>query len=179
MGIITYNDKSFLMDGKEYTIVSGAMHYFRIPRPYWRDRLDKLKQGGFNTVETYTCWNLHEPKEGEFDFSGMLDLGAYIDEAASLGLNVILRPGPYICSEWEFGGLPAWLLSYENIALRCMDERFLSKVRRYYHALFEHIGQHRLATHGGNVVMVQIENEYGSYGDDKDYLRAVVDIYRE
>ena len=71
MGIITYNDKSFLMDGKEYTIVSGAMHYFRIPRPYWRDRLDKLKQGGFNTVETYTCWNLHEPKEGEFDFSGL------------------------------------------------------------------------------------------------------------
>ena len=179
MGIITYNDKSFLMDGKEYTIVSGAMHYFRIPRQYWHDRLDKLKQGGFNTVETYTCWNLHEPKEGEFDFSGMLDLGAYIDEAASLGLNVILRPGPYICSEWEFGGLPAWLLSYENIALRCMDERFLSKVRRYYHALFDHIGQHRLATHGGNVVMVQIENEYGSYGDDKDYLRAVVDIYKE
>ena len=179
MGIITYNDKSFLMDGKEYTIVSGAMHYFRIPRAYWHDRLDKLKQGGFNTVETYTYWNLHEPKEGEFDFSGMLDLGAYIDEAAKLGLNVILRPGPYICSEWEFGGLPAWLLSYENIALRCMDERFLSKVRRYYHALFDHIGQHRLATHGGNVVMVQIENEYGSYGDDKDYLRAVVDIYKE
>ena len=179
MGIITYNDKSFLMDGKEYTIVSGAMHYFRIPRTYWHDRLDKLKQGGFNTVETYTCWNLHEPKEGEFDFSGMLDLGAYIDEAAKLGLNVILRPGPYICSEWEFGGLPAWLLSYENIALRCMDERFLSKVRRYYHALFDHIGQYRLATHGGNVVMVQIENEYGSYGDDKDYLRAVVDIYKE
>ena len=179
MGIITYNDKSFLMDGKEYTIVSGAMHYFRIPRAYWHDRLDKLKQGGFNTVETYTCWNLHEPKEGEFDFSGMLDLGAYIDEAAKLGLNVILRPGPYICSEWEFGGLPAWLLSYENIALRCMDERFLSKVRRYYHALFDHIGQHRLATHGGNVVMVQSENEFGSYGDDKDYLRAVVDIYKE
>ena len=179
MGIITYNDKSFLMDGKEYTIVSGAMHYFRIPRQYWHDRLDKLKQCGFNTVETYTCWNLHEPEEGVFDFSGMLDLGAYIDEAASLGLNVILRPGPYICSEWEFGGLPAWLLSYENIALRCMDERFLSKVRRYYHALFDHIGQNRLATHGGNVVMVQIENEYGSYGDDKDYLRAVVDIYKE
>ena len=179
MGIITYNDKSFLMDGKEYTIVSGAMHYFRIPRAYWHDRLDKLKQGGFNTVETYTCWNLHEPREGEFDFSGMLDLGAYIDEAAKLGLNVILRPGPYICSEWEFGGLPAWLLSYENIALRGMDERFLSKVRRYYHALFDHIGQQRLATHGGNVVMVQIENEYGSYGDDKDYLRTVVDIYKE
>lgn len=179
MGIITYNDKSFLMDGKEYTIVSGAMHYFRIPREYWADRLDKLKQCGFNTVETYTCWNLHEPKESEFDFTGMLDIAAYIDEAAKLGLNVILRPGPYICSEWEFGGLPAWLLGYENIAIRCNDERFLSMVRRYYHALFEQIGTERLATHGGNVVMVQIENEYGSYGDDKDYLNAVVDIYRE
>ncbi|MBE5892686.1 MAG: beta-galactosidase [Lachnospiraceae bacterium] len=179
MGILTYNDKAFLMDGKEYTIVSGAMHYFRIPREYWADRLDKLKQCGFNTVETYTCWNLHEPKEGEFDFTGMLDLAAYVDEAAKYGLNVILRPGPYICSEWDFGGLPAWLLSYENMAIRCYDELFLGKVRRYYKALFEHIGQDRLAAHGGNIIMVQIENEYGSYGDDKDYLNAVVDIYRE
>ena len=179
MGIITYNDKSFLLDGKEYTIVSGAMHYFRIPREYWADRLTKLKECGFNTVETYTCWNLHEQKEGQFDFTGMLDLAAYVDEAAKLGLNVILRPGPYICSEWEFGGLPAWLLSYENIAIRCNDERYLEKVRRYYHALFEHLGTGRLATHGGNIVMVQIENEYGSFGDDKEYLNAVVDIYRE
>ena len=179
MGIVTYNEKAFLMDGREYTIVSGAMHYFRIPRAYWHDRLDKLKQCGFNTVETYTCWNLHEPKEGQFDFDGMLDLAAYIDEAAAVGLNVILRPGPYICSEWEFGGLPAWLLSYENIALRCYDELFLSKVRRYYRELFRQVGTHRLATHGGNVIMVQIENEYGSYGNDKQYLQAIVDLYRE
>lgn len=179
MGILTYNDKAFLMDGKEYTIISGAMHYFRIPREYWADRLDKLKQCGFNTVETYTCWNLHEPKEGQFDFTGMLDLAAYIDEAAKIGLNVILRPGPYICAEWEFGGLPAWLLAYENMGIRCYDEQFLGKVRRYYKALFEHIGQERLSTRGGNIIMVQIENEYGSYGDDKEYLNAVVDIYRE
>ena len=179
MGIVTYNEKAFLMDGKEYTIVSGAMHYFRIPRVYWHDRLDKLKQCGFNTVETYTCWNLHEPREGQFDFEGMLDLAAYIDEAAAVGLNVILRPGPYICSEWEFGGFPAWLLSYENIALRCNDELFLSKVRRYYRELFRQVGTHRLATHGGNVIMVQIENEYGSYGNDKQYLQAIVDLYRE
>ena len=179
MGILTYNDKSFLIDGKAYTITSGAMHYFRIPREYWKDRLTKLKECGFNTVETYTCWNLHEPKEGEFNFSGMLDLAAYVDEAALLGLNVILRPGPYICAEWEFGGLPAWLLSYENMAIRCYDELFLGKVRRYYHALFEHLGKERLATHGGNIIMVQIENEYGSFGDDKEYLKAIVDIYRE
>ena len=178
MAILTYNDKHFLMDGKEYTIVSGAMHYFRIPREYWHDRLDKLKQCGFNTVETYTCWNLHEPEEGVFDFSGMLDIAAYIDEAASLGLHVILRPGPYICSEWEFGGLPAWLLAYDKMDIRCNNEEYISKVRRYYHALFDQVGS-KLSTRGGNVVMVQIENEYGSYGDDKEYLRAVVDIYRE
>lgn len=178
MGILTYNQSSFLMDGKPYTIVSGAMHYFRIPRAYWHDRLLKLKECGFNTVETYTCWNLHEPREGEFDFSGMLDIAAYIDEAKDLGLHVILRPGPYICSEWEAGGLPAWLLTYENMAIRCNDALFISKVRRYYHALFDLLTP-RLSTHGGNIIMVQIENEYGSFGNDKDYLRAVEDIYRE
>ncbi len=178
MGILTYNDKTFLMDGKPYTILSGAMHYFRIPREYWRDRLTKLKECGFNTVETYTAWNLHEKEEGVFDFTGMLDVAAYVDEAAALGLNVILRPGPYICSEWEFGGLPAWLLKYGDMAIRCADPAFIEKVRRYYHALFDEL-RPRLATRGGNIVMVQIENEYGSYGNDKDYLRAVVDIYRE
>ena len=178
MGILTYNDKEFLMDGKPYTIISGAMHYFRIPREYWYDRLLKLKECGFNTVETYTCWNLHEPREGEFDFSGMLDIEAYVKIAEELGLNVIVRPGPYICSEWEFGGLPAWLLKYENIAIRCNDERFIAMVRRYYTELFKYLTPH-LSTKGGNIIMVQIENEYGSYGNDKDYLRAVVDIYRE
>ena len=178
MGILTYNDKTFLMDGKPYTILSGAMHYFRIPREYWRDRLTKLKECGFNTVETYTAWNLHEKEEGVFDFTGMLDVAAYVDEAAALGLNVILRPGPYICSEWEFGGLPAWLLKYGDMAIRCADPGFIEKVRRYYHALFDEL-RPRLATRGGNIAMVQIENEYGSYGNDKDYLRAVVDIYRE
>ena len=178
MGILTYNDKTFLMDGKPYTILSGAMHYFRIPREYWRDRLTKLKECGFNTVETYTAWNLHEKEEGVFDFTGMLDVAAYVDEAAALGLSVILRPGPYICSEWEFGGLPAWLLRYGDMAIRCADPGFIEKVRRYYHALFDEL-RPRLATRGGNIVMVQIENEYGSYGNDKDYLNAVVDIYRE
>ncbi len=178
MGILTFNDKTFLMDGKPYTVVSGAMHYFRIPREYWRDRLTKLKECGFNTVETYTCWNLHEKEEGVFDFSGMLDVAAYADEAASLGLNLILRPGPYICSEWEFGGLPAWLLKYGDMAIRCSDLLFIEKVRRYYRALFAEL-RPCLSTNGGNIVMVQIENEYGSYGNDKDYLRAVVDIYRE
>ena len=178
MGILTYENKNFLMDGRPYTILSGAMHYFRIPRQYWMDRLTKLKECGFNTVETYTSWNLHEKEEGIFDFTGMLDIAAYIECAQSLGLNVILRPGPYICAEWEFGGLPAWLLRYPDMEIRCFDEAFIEKVRRYYHALFGQVGRY-LCTRGGSIIMVQIENEYGSYGDDKDYLRAVVDIYRE
>lgn len=178
MGILTYNDRAFLMDGKEYTIISGAMHYFRIPREYWLDRLTKLKECGFNTVETYTCWNLHEKHEGQFDFDGMLDIAEYVRLAESLGLNVILRPGPYICSEWEFGGLPAWLLSYKGMNIRCNDELFISKVRSYYHKLFEQLKGH-FSTEGGGIIMVQIENEYGSYGNDKEYLRAIEDIYRE
>ncbi len=178
MGILTYKNNSFYMDGAPYTVISGAMHYFRIPREYWRDRILKLKECGFNTLETYTCWNLHERREGEFDFSGQLDIAAYIDCAAELGMNVILRPGPYICAEWDFGGLPSWLLTYEKMPLRCYDEVFLSKVRRYYTRLFDEVRAH-LASRGGSIIMLQIENEYGSYGNDKKYMRAIAELYRE
>ncbi|MBO5647126.1 MAG: beta-galactosidase [Clostridia bacterium] len=178
MGILTYKGSNFYLDGKEYTILSGAMHYFRIPRAYWYDRLLKLKECGLNTVETYIPWNLHEPKEGEYDFSGNLDLGEYIATAESLGLNVILRPGPYICAEWDFGGLPAWLLTYEKMALRCCDELYLSKLERYFGVLLGKVRPH-LASAGGSVFMIQIENEYGSYGNDKQYLRAIAKIYED
>ena len=177
MGILTFDKEHFYMDGKPYTILSGAMHYFRIPQEYWYDRLLKLKECGFNTVETYTCWNLHEPHEGKFDFAGILDIAKYIETAKDLGLNVILRPGPYICAEWEFGGLPAWLLQYEKMAIRCYDETFLSKVARYYSELLSRVKPY-LASNGGNVIMIQVENEYGSYGDDKKYLRAIAEIYQ-
>ncbi len=178
MGILTYKDKQFYLDGKPYVILSGAIHYFRVPRAYWHDRLLKLKECGFNTVETYTCWNLHEKTEGVFDFSGILDIEAFVSEAEALGLNVILRPGPYICAEWDFGGLPAWLLKYENMALRCYDEKYLGFVKRYFDELLPRLRPH-LAVNGGNIIMLQIENEYGSYGNDKKYLEAIVDIYRE
>ena len=178
MGILTYQDKNFYLDSKPYTVISGTIHYFRVPKEYWYDRLLKLKECGFNTVETYTCWNLHEPKENEFDFSGNLDIEAFIKIARDLGLNVILRPGPYICAEWEFGGLPSWLLTYDNIEFRCMDEVYLSKVKRYYAVLLNIIKPY-LAVNGGNIFMIQIENEYGSYGNDKNYLREIVNIYRE
>ena len=178
MGILTYQGTQFYLDGEPFVVISGTMHYFRIPRAYWHDRLLKLKECGFNTVETYTCWNLHELREGEFDFSGNLDIAAYIAEAAKVGLHVILRPGPYICSEWEFGGLPSWLLNYENMPLRCYDELFLSKLRPYYNELLSRVRPY-LASKGGPIFMLQIENEYGSYGDDKDYLHAIVDLYKE
>ena len=178
MATFTYEKNQFLLDGKPYRIISGAMHYFRIVPEYWEDRLKKLKACGFNTVETYTCWNLHERKEGQFDFSGILDLEKYTSVAESLGLNVIVRPGPYICSEFEFGGLPSWLLKYPNMGLRCNDPQYLAKVKPYYRELAKRIRPH-LCTNGGNVIMMQVENEYGSYGDDTEYLKAVEAIYRE
>ncbi len=178
MGILTVKGKDFYLDGQKTTLLSGTIHYFRVVPEYWEDRLKKLRACGFNAVETYTCWNLHERREGEFDFSGGLDLGRFIDTAASLGLHVILRPGPYICAEWDMGGLPSWLLTYPKMRLRCNDPLYLEKVRRYFRELFR-IVTPRLSTHGGNVIAVQVENEYGSYGDDKEYLKAIVDMYRE
>ena len=174
----TYQNQQFLLDGEPFTVLSGAVHYFRTLPECWEDRLTKLKACGLNTVETYTCWNLHERKEGQFDFSGILDIERFIETAEKLGLWVILRPGPYICAEWDFGGLPSWLLSYPDIALRCDDPLYLEKVKPYYRELLSRIRPH-LCTNGGNVIMVQVENEYGSYGDDHDYLQKVVDIYRD
>lgn len=178
MGILTYDKKNFLMDGEPYQIISGAIHYFRVHPQYWEDRLKKLKACGFNTVETYVCWNLHERKEGVFDFEGILDIAKFIEIAESLDLNVIVRPGPYICAEWDFGGLPSWLLKYPNIAIRCNDPKYLEKVEPYYKELFKHLRPH-LSTNGGRIIMMQVENEYGSYGDDKEYLRKVRDIYTQ
>lgn len=175
---LTFNEKSFLMNGEPYKVMSGAMHYFRIPREYWYDRLLKLKECGLNTLETYIAWNVHEPEEGVYDFSGNLDIDHYLTLCEELGLNVIIRPGPYICAEWEFGGLPWWLLKYENMTIRCNDEVFLSKVRRYYTKLFEILRPH-LASRGGSIIMLQVENEYGSYGDDKKYMRAIAEMYRD
>ena len=177
MGILTIENGHFFRDGKPHRILSGAMHYFRIPPQYWRDRMEKLRACGFNTLETYCCWNLHEREEGAFDFTGRLDLVRYIETAAELGLDVILRPGPYICAEWEFGGLPSWLLR-DDIPLRCNDERFLSKLRPYLMKVFELV-KPLLATRGGNIIAMQVENEYGSYGNDHDYMARVAEIYEE
>ena len=171
----TTDKKNFLLDGEPFTVVSGAMHYFRVPRAYWRDRLMKIKACGMNTVETYCAWNLHEPKEGTFDFEGNLDLGAYLDLIKELGMYAIVRPGPYICSEWDFGGLPWWLLKYDRIRLRCMNETFMNKTAAYFKRLIPVIAARQLSV-GGPVIMVQVENEYGSYGNDSKYIRALADM---
>ena len=164
--------EEFCLGGKPVKLLSGAVHYFRLMREYWEDCLYNLKAMGFNTVETYIPWNIHEPREGEFDFSGSKDVEAFVRLAGDMGLYVILRPSPFICAEWEFGGLPAWLLRYEDMKVRSNTPLFLSKVDSYYKELFGHIAGLQI-TQGGPVIMMQVENEYGSFGNDKEYLRQI------
>lgn len=175
---ITVKNKNFYKDGKLHYVYSGAIHYFRVLPSCWRDRLEKIKNCGFNAIETYTCWSLHERKEGQFDFSGGLDLARFIDIAEETGLDVIIRPGPYICAETDFGGMPSWLLNYSGIGLRSYDRIFLEKTERYFKELAKIIVP-RLAANGGPVQMIQIENEYGSYGNDEKYKRALLEIWKK
>lgn len=167
----------FVLDEKPFRILSGAMHYFRVPREYWDDRLEKARLMGLNTIETYVAWNLHEPKPGEFHFEGNLDVEAFIRAAAQHGLKVILRPGPYICSEWDFGGLPAWLLKDPQMRVRCAYPPFLAAMDRFFEALLKPLLPLQYSS-GGPIIMVQVENEYGSYGDDKVYLAHIRDSLR-
>ena len=176
--MLEIKNKKFYMDSKPFDIYSGAIHYFRTIPEYWEDRLTKLKAAGFNTVETYVCWNLHEKKPGEFDFSGILDIEKYLEIAQKVGLYAIVRPGPYICAEWDFGGLPAWLLKDKNMQIRCMYPDYLKCVERFYKELLPRLVPH-LESHGGNIIAMQVENEYGSYGNDKDYLRYVEKLTRD
>lgn len=177
MNNFTIEKDGFRLNGEPFRIISGAIHYFRVPAEYWRDRLTKLRACGFNTVETYISWNLHEMKEGEFDYSGMLDFEKFLEIAQELGLYAIVRPGPYICSEWDFGGLPWWLLKNDSINLRCMDKDYIAAVDRFFDSLIPRLAKHQL-TNGGNVILVQVENEYGSYGDDSEYIRYLADGLR-
>ena len=165
---------NFYLDGKPFQIISGAIHYFRIVPEYWQDRLDKLKAMGCNTVETYIPWNMHEPKKGEFHFEGMLDIERFVKTAQELGLYVILRPSPYICAEWEFGGLPAWLLAEDGMKLRVSYPPFLKHVQDYYDVLLKKIVPYQI-NYGGPVILMQVENEYGYYANDREYLLAMRD----
>lgn len=169
---------NFYLDGKPFRVISGSIHYFRVVPEYWRDRLEKLKAMGCNTVETYIAWNVHEPKKGVFEFEGRYDLVKFVRTAQELGLYVILRPSPYICAEWEFGGLPAWLLAEDGMRLRACHESFLKHVMEYYDRLFPLITPLQI-TEGGPVILMQVENEYGYYGDDTRYMETMRDMMLE
>jgi beta-galactosidase len=159
----------FMLDGRLIQIVSGEMHYARVPREYWRDRLRKARAMGLNTISTYVFWNLHEASPGRYDFSGQKDVAEFIRLAGEEGLHVILRPGPYVCAEWDLGGYPAWLFADTAIVLRSTDPNFTAPAERWLDRLGHELTP-LLASHGGPIIAVQVENEYGSFDRDTAYL---------
>ncbi len=169
---------NLLLDGKPFYLASGDMHYFRIFKGGWRKRLELMKDFGLSAVQTYVPWNLHEPEEGVFDFSGRLDLAAFLKLADETGLKVMLRPAPFICSEWDFGGLPYWLLKSRDAEVRCMDKAYIKALDDYYRRLCKEFIPF-LSTRGGPVIAVAVENEYGGYGNDKAYLKHIKDFLSE
>lgn len=171
-------DGAFLLNEKPVQLICGEMHYPRIPHEYWRDRIQRAKAMGINTISTYVFWNYHERQPGVFDFSGQADLGKFIKIAQEEGMFVILRPGPYVCAEWDFGGYPAWLQQNREMVYRSNDDAFLAACERYITRLGNELAT-LTVTNGGPIVMVQIENEYGSYGADKIYLGKLRDMIRK
>jgi beta-galactosidase len=168
----------FLLDGKPYRILSGAIHYFRVHPELWADRIRKARLMGLNTIETYVAWNAHEPRRGEWDATGWNDLGAFLDAVAAEGMYAIVRPGPYICAEWDNGGLPTWLTGDPLVGLRRAEPHYMAEVGRFLANVYEIIAPRQI-DRGGNVILVQIENEYGAYGADKDYLAQLVQATRD
>ena len=167
----------FVLDGKPFQIISGEIHYLRVPREYWRARLKMARAIGLNTISTYVFWNMHEEHPGTYDFGGDRDLAAFIRMAQEEGLYVILRPGPYACAEWDLGGYPAWLLAKDDIVLRSDDERFMEPATKYLMYLGKEVANLQIGR-GGPIIAVQVENEYGSFDNDKVYLRRVLDAVR-
>lgn len=165
-------DGSFVLDGKPTQLICGEMHYPRIPHEYWRDRMKRAKAMGINTISTYVFWNYHERQPGDFDFEGQADIARFVRTAQEEGLYVILRPGPYVCAEWDFGGYPFWLQKNKEMIYRSNDEAFLEACERYITRLGKELAPLTVAN-GGNILMVQVENEYGSFGKDRVYLEKL------
>lgn len=174
-GEVTMANREIRLDGEPIRVLSGALHYFRVHPDQWEHRLLMLRALGLNCVETYVPWNLHEPRQGVYEFGGIADLERFLELSAEVGLLAIVRPGPYICAEWDAGGLPTWLLARRDVALRCADPRYLEAVDDWFGELIPRIAGHQV-TRGGNVIMVQVENEYGSYGSDRTYLHHVASL---
>ncbi|KAM5228924.1 beta-galactosidase-1-like protein isoform 1-T1 [Ctenodactylus gundi] len=176
--VVDWEHDRFLLDGAPFRYVSGSLHYFRVPRVLWADRLFKMQLSGLNAVQLYVPWNYHEPQPGVYNFNGSRDLIAFLNEAAAANLLVILRPGPYICAEWEMGGLPSWLLQKPKIHLRTSDPDFLAAVDSWFEVLLPKIYPF-LYHNGGNIISIQVENEYGSYkACDVSYMRHLAGLFR-
>ncbi|XP_049744205.1 beta-galactosidase-1-like protein isoform X1 [Elephas maximus indicus] len=176
--VVDRDHNRFLLDGVPFRYVSGSLHYFRVPRVLWADRLFKMRMSGLNAIQFYVPWNYHEPEPGVYNFNGSRDLTAFLNEANKANLLVILRPGPYICAEWEMGGLPSWLLRKPKIHLRTSDPDFLAAVDSWFHVLLPKIYPW-LYHNGGNIISIQVENEYGSYkACDFSYMRHLAGLFR-
>jgi beta-galactosidase len=178
MAEFVIGETDFLLDGRPFQILSGAVHYFRVHPELWADRIDKARRMGLNTIETYVPWNAHAPEPGEFDLSGGLDLDRFLRLIAEAAMYAIVRPGPYICAEWDNGGLPAWLSGDPGVGVRRYETRYLAAVRDYLNQVFRVVVPHQV-DRGGPVLLVQVENEYGAFGDDKRYLAALAGYTRE
>ncbi|MEO7922775.1 MAG: beta-galactosidase [Chitinophagaceae bacterium] len=171
--IFSFGRDQFLLDGKPFQLISGELHPARIPKEYWRHRVQMAKAMGCNTIAAYVFWNYHEATPGVFDFTTEnRDIAAFIKICQEEKMWVLLRPGPYVCAEWDFGGLPTWLLKIPDIKIRCMDTRYMTAVSGYIKRLSAEIAPLQ-CNNGGPILMVQIENEYGSYGNDKQYLEEL------
>ena len=168
---------TFLLNGKPFVVKAAEIHYPRIPQAYWEHRIKMCKALGMNTICLYVFWNIHEQEEGKFDFTGNNDIAAFCRLAQKHGMYIIVRPGPYVCAEWEMGGLPWWLLKKKDIRLRENDPYFLERVEIFEKEVGKQLADLQLAR-GGNIIMVQVENEYGSYGTDKPYVSNIRDIVR-
>lgn len=168
----TVQSDHFALDGKPFRVISGEMHYPRIPRAYWRSRLRMAKAMGLNTITTYVFWNEHEPRPGVYDFSGNDDVAEFVREAQQEGLYVILRPGPYVCAEWEWGGYPSWLLKDHSVVVRSNDPKFMVPTAQWIKRLGQELAPLQIGN-GGPIIMTQVENEYGSYGKDHAYVEQI------
>ena len=176
-GTFTTGDKTFLLNGQPFIVKAAEVHYPRIPRPYWEHRIQMCKALGMNAVCIYIFWNIHEQKEGQFDFTGNNDVAEFCRIAQKNGMYVIVRPGPYVCAEWEMGGLPWWLLKKKDIRLRERDPYFMERVKIFEEKVGEQLKPLTIQN-GGPIIMIQVENEYGSYGEDKPYVSEIRDCLR-
>ena len=170
-------NKTFLLNGKPFVVKAAEVHYPRIPQPYWEHRIKMCKSLGMNAVCIYIFWNIHEQKEGQFDFTGNNDVAQFCRLAQKNGMYVIVRPGPYVCAEWEMGGLPWWLLKKKDIKLREQDPYFMERVKLFEQKVGEQLEPLTLKN-GGPIIMIQVENEYGSYGENKPYVSEIRDCLR-